>query len=320
MITAIIRKMPQPAEFCLVVLACFWWGLYGSFVDIAKFLSNTPNPPQAHYTGIGVELGQKNNKIIIVQVLPDTPAAEAGLSSGTVVRKIDGTPTDGKPPQQCVELARGPAGSKVKFELVDPTRNQTNTVELTRGTVQGAPPPVATVENTIIRAGLELFGLAVMFWMARVRGWPLGAWGFQPSWKLTGAGVLLCLVMTLAMIGLAAFANGIFPGTVRHYAVSYVSWTAVALFSALNGVFEETVETGYFIQSLQRYGVWIAVLASACFRALLHAYHGLTALIIIFPFGLVFGFVYWRWRRLWPLFVAHILFDVFAYIHEYHAA
>ena len=111
-----------------------------------------------------------------MQVLPDTPAAEAGLSGGNVVQKIDGIPTDGKPPQQCVDLVRGPAGSQVKLELVDPTRNQTNTVELTRGMVQGTPPP------------------------------------------------------------------------------------------------------------------------------------------------LVFGFVYWKWRRLWPLFVAHMLFDVFAYIHEYHAA
>jgi membrane protease YdiL (CAAX protease family) len=320
MITAIIRKLPKPVEFCLVLLACFWWGLYGSFVDIAKFSSSTPVPAQAHYTGIGVELGQKNNKIIIVQVLPNTTAAEAGLSSGNVVQQIDGIPTDGKPPQQCADLVRGPAGSKVKFELVDPTRNQTNTVELTRGMVQGTPPPVATVKNTIIRASFELFGLAVMFWIARVRGWPLGAWGFRPSWKLTGAGVLLFLVMTLVMMGLTACANRIFPGIVRHYSVSYVSWTAVALFSALNGVFEETVETGYFIQSLQKYGAWSAVLASACFRTFLHLYHGPTALIIIFPFGLVFGFVYWKWRRLWPLFVAHMLFDVFAYIHEYHAA
>jgi membrane protease YdiL (CAAX protease family) len=72
------------------------------------------------------------------------------------------------------------------------------------------------------------------------------------------------------------------------------------------------LESGYFIQSLQRYGVWSAVLASACFRAFLHACHGITALIIIFPFELVFGFIYWRWRRLWPLFVAHVLFDLAA--------
>jgi membrane protease YdiL (CAAX protease family) len=319
MFTAIIRKLPAPVEFCLVVLVCFWWALYGSFAEIARHLSNTPNPTQAHYTGIGIEMGAKDNKIIIVQVLPNTPAAAAELSSGAVIQKIDGTSTDGKSLQQCADLGRGPAGSKVKFELVDPARNQTNTVELTRGMVQGTAPPVATVKKTVLYASFELFGLAVMFWIARVRGWPLGTWGFQPSWILTGAGVLLFLVMALVMMGLAAFANGIFPGSARHFSVSYVSWTAVALFSVVNGVFEEVVESGYFIQSLQRYGMWSAVLASACFRTFLHTYHGVTALTIIFPFGLVFGFVYWKWRRLWPLFVAHMLFDFFAYIHEYHA-
>jgi hypothetical protein len=34
----------------------------------------------------------------------------------------------------------------------------------------------------------------------------------------------------------------------------------------------------------------------------------------ILPIGLLFGFVYWKWRRLWPLFIAHALFDVFAFI------
>jgi membrane protease YdiL (CAAX protease family) len=319
MITAIIRKLPKPVEFFLVVFVCSWWALFGSFKVIAKQLSNTPDPAQAHYTGIGIELGERDHKIIIVQALPDSPAAKAGLASGLVIQKIDGTSTDGKSLQQCADLGRGPAGSKVKYELVDLIHDQTNIVELTRGMVQGTAPPVATVKTTVIYASFELFGLAVMFWIARVRGWPLGAWGFRPSWKLTGVGVLLFLVMALVMMGLAAVANGIFPGSARHFSISYVSWTAVALFSVLNGVFEETLESGYFIQSLQKYGMWSAVLLSASFRTFLHAYHGVTALTIVFPFGLVFGFVYWKWRRLWPLFVAHMLFDFFAYIHEFHA-
>jgi hypothetical protein len=91
----------------------------------------------------------------------------------------------------------------------------------------------------------------------------------------------------------------------------------VVLFAIINAVFEETLESGYFIQSLQRYGMWSAVLASAFFRSFLHAYHGLAAIIIIFPFGLVFGFIYWKWRRLWPLFIAHVLFDLIAYFPGY---
>jgi membrane protease YdiL (CAAX protease family) len=81
----------------------------------------------------------------------------------------------------------------------------------------------------------------------------------------------------------------------------------------INPVFEEIIEAGYFVQSLQRFGMCSAVLMSAVFRAFLHAYQGIDAVVLIFPLGLIFGFLYWKWRRLWPLFIAHILFDLTAY-------
>ena len=28
--------------------------------------------------------------------------------------------------------------------------------------------------------------------------------------------------------------------------------------------------------------------------------------------GLIFGFAYWRWRQLWPLFIAHAIMDFYA--------
>ena len=153
----------------------------------------------------------------------------------------------------------------------------------------------------------------MMFWIARARNWPLGAWGFRPSWKLTGAGILLFLVITFAIQAIAAFANSISQGTVHSAGVSLLSLPVLVLFAVTNSIFEETLEIGYFVQSLQRYGMWSAVLASAFFRAFLHSYHGITALIIIIPFGLVFGFIYWKWRRLFPLYIAHLLFDLVAF-------
>jgi membrane protease YdiL (CAAX protease family) len=165
----------------------------------------------------------------------------------------------------------------------------------------------------------ELLGLAMMFWIARIRDWPLGAWGFLPSWKLTGMGVLLYLVMLFVIEAIAMVANFIFPATVHSHTISHLSLPVLFLFVVINPIFEETLESGYFVQSLQRYGMWVTVLASAFFRAFLHAYQGLTALAIIFPIGLIFGFIYWKWRRLWPLFVAHALFDWLAYFPSVHS-
>jgi membrane protease YdiL (CAAX protease family) len=313
MITTIIRKLPAPVEFCLVVFVCSWWAIYASFVAIANHSWSIPNRSQEVFTGIGVELDMRDQKVIIRQVVPNAPASEAGLSGGLVIQKIDGTTTDGKSLKDCADMMRGPADSKVKLELVDRTSNKTNTVELTRGKIENAPKPHTTDTSALRVVVLELFGLAVTFWIARIRNWPLGAWGFQPTWKLTGAGVVLCLVTTLVIETFATSANAISPGMVHSASVSDLSLPVLVLLGLINPIWEEALETGYFIQSLQRYGMWSAVLASAFFRAFLHAYHGVTALIIIFPFGLIFGFVYWKWRRLWPLYVAHVLFDLVAF-------
>lgn len=311
MITTIVRKLPSPVEFCLVVIVCSWWAIYANIMAIRSW--STPSQAQERHAGIGIELGEKDNKVIIVQALPNTPAAKAGLSRGLVIQKIDGTSTDGKSLKDCAALGHGLAGSKVKYELVDLTEDKTNTVELIREGIQGAPRPHSTDKRALKVAIYEFLGLAAMFWIARARKWPLGAWGFRPSWRLTGAGILLFLVITLSIQAIAAFANSTAPGTVHSAGVSLLSLPVLVLFAVTNSTFEETLEIGYFFQSFQRYGMWSAVLASAFFRAFLHSYHGMTALIIILPFGLIFGFIYWKWRRLWPLYIAHLLFDLAAY-------
>jgi membrane protease YdiL (CAAX protease family) len=314
MIASIIRKLSPAAEFCLIMLVCCWWAIYVNIVAIARHSWSTTSQAPQPITGIGIELGSQGDKVIISQVVPNTPAAKAGLSPGLVIQTIDGTPTAGKLPEECGDMLRGPAASKVTLELIDSNRHRTNSVELTRETF--ADPPLKrhiTNPAVLTVAAIELLGLAVTFWIARTRGWRLGTWGFQPSWKLTGGGVLLFFLAALMIAGVATTANLISPGTVQSAAVSHLSIPVLLLFSLINGVFEEIVEVGYFVQSLQRYGVWTTVLASAFFRAFLHSYQGIPALLIILPFGLVFGLVYWKWRRLWPLFVAHVLFDLWAF-------
>src|ERR1041385_1924898 len=241
MIATLIRKLPKPVEFCLVVLVCFWWAIFTNSQVIARALSGTPNPAaQKQYTGIGVELGSKDNKVIIVQTLPNAPAAKAGIPSGAVVQKIDGIATEDKRLEDCAKMLGGMAGSKVTLELVE--HDKTNTVELTRGIIQDSPKPHFTNRRAFIIIGVEWGGAAVMFWIARVRRWPLEAWGLRPSWKLTGAGILLWVVMTLVIVGISLLAYFISPGKVHEHFVSDVSLPVVIVFAITNGVYEETLE------------------------------------------------------------------------------
>jgi len=313
-ITTTIRKLSPRAEFCLVLAVCCWWAIYSSVLSIAHRSWTNGSQAQEHFIGIGIVLGEQGHNVIIQEILPHTPASEAGLSSGLVIQKIDGISLVGKPLKDCGDLVRGLTGSKVTLELVDPANNKTNTVELTRELIP-TPPPRARItdHSTLLVTLFELLGLVITFGIARARGWPLAAWGFKPSWKDIGAGVLLCLVTAGIMIAIIATANAIYSGMIHGHLAGHLSLPILVFFLVINPIFEETIETGYFVQSLQRYGMLTAILASALFRAFLHAYQGISAAVVIFPLGLIFGFVYWKWRRLWPLFVAHALFDVYAY-------
>lgn len=80
------------------------------------------------------------------------------------------------------------------------------------------------------------------------------------------------------------------------------------------GLVEEGVMIGYLIPRLSNTGMaprW-AVIASAAFRGGYHLYQGWSGLIGNFIVGLFFGAVYLRYRRTWPLIIAHFWIDVLA--------
>jgi CubicO group peptidase (beta-lactamase class C family) len=82
--------------------------------------------------GAALALNEQTRQVWISKVYPKSPAAAAGLSAGLVIQRIDDVSTTGKSLPECLSLLRGKAGTKVRLELVNPERNRTNVVELTR--------------------------------------------------------------------------------------------------------------------------------------------------------------------------------------------
>jgi CubicO group peptidase (beta-lactamase class C family) len=88
--------------------------------------------------GIGAELKLEpsNHALRIMKIIPNSPAAQAGLPAGLIIQKVDEISTASKSLVECVNLIRGKAGTKVRLELVDSDGSKTNTMEITRGKVQ----------------------------------------------------------------------------------------------------------------------------------------------------------------------------------------
>ena len=168
----------------------------------------------------------------------------------------------------------------------------------------------------------KLLVLAVVFYIGHIRGWSFATLGFDISWKWTGVGILLCVFATVASSLIHKLVHVIRPEPATFgITVGVLTLPVIFIFSVVNPVFEESLEAGYVIRSLQKFGMWPAVLASAFFKSFLHIYQGVSGAIGVFAVGLILGLAYWKWRQLWPLVLCHSLRDFFGLIFlSYHAA
>jgi membrane protease YdiL (CAAX protease family) len=84
----------------------------------------------------------------------------------------------------------------------------------------------------------------------------------------------------------------------------------LALVCLVNPFFEEVFVSGYVIAALDpRRTAWTGINVSVAIRLLYHLYQGPVGVLSVVPIGLVFAWWYARTGRLWPLVMAHALFD-----------
>jgi CAAX protease family protein len=91
------------------------------------------------------------------------------------------------------------------------------------------------------------------------------------------------------------------------------SLASVVLLSIVNPVYEEVFVCGYVIAALrERFGVTTAVNVSVAIRVSYHLYQGLANFPFHAMYGLIQGYVFARYGRLWPLIVSHAILDFYA--------
>jgi hypothetical protein len=87
-------------------------------------------------TGMQVAADPESHAIKITGIFPNSPASEAGLSSGLIIEKVDGVSTEGKTLGEALNLLHGAIGTKVQLELINPDTKAATAVELTRQKIQ----------------------------------------------------------------------------------------------------------------------------------------------------------------------------------------
>ena len=122
---------------------------YGALKGIVRSL-NDPNSalldPQesrrfaddlsGEFEGIGAEIAIRNNKLVIVAPLPETPAEKAGLKAGDEVLSIDGKDTSSMTIEDAVRAIRGKRGTVVKLLIRRAGKPKPQETPITRGKIE----------------------------------------------------------------------------------------------------------------------------------------------------------------------------------------
>src|SRR5271165_5846594 len=70
------------------------------------------------YYGVGMQVGPRNNKVIVIAPFAGAPAYRAGIRPGDVIIAVDGKPTDNMSTSDVAELLKGPKGTAVKITMM----------------------------------------------------------------------------------------------------------------------------------------------------------------------------------------------------------
>jgi carboxyl-terminal processing protease len=109
---------------------------------------------EGEFVGIGIEMKAEGGKgMLLVNVLPESPAEEGGAQSGDFITKIDGVDCRNMTTEQAAGLLQGQPESRVRLELTDPDTQETRTATLVRRAVKVKSIPVAQIIDHVNKIG-----------------------------------------------------------------------------------------------------------------------------------------------------------------------
>lgn len=178
-----------------------------------------------------------------------------------------------------------------------------------------APEPPPPMTDAALR-GLTVYEIVIMVVLGiflALRGWRSSHVGLTPSLKDTGIGLLLAAVSYAVFIGAWTLVSLFLPAKMDVEIAANLSATTVITLSVVNAVFEEVFVCGYLINALKKNrSVIFAINVSVAIRLAYHLYQGPFVVVDLVPLGLIFGYWFAGTGRLWPLVVAHAVWDIVA--------
>src|SRR5262252_1310022 len=90
---------------------------HSNFFD-PKSYSLLREEQRGKYYGVGMTVGPRNNKVIVIAPFVGTPAYKAGIRPGDIIIAVDGKATDNMSTTDVADLLKGPKGTTVKITVL----------------------------------------------------------------------------------------------------------------------------------------------------------------------------------------------------------
>jgi carboxyl-terminal processing protease len=88
------------------------------------------------FEGIGAEVSIKDEQLMIIAPLPDSPADKAGIRAGDVILEIDGRSTSEMSLVEAVLNIRGPKGTAVRLLILHQDATEPEEIEIIRAEIE----------------------------------------------------------------------------------------------------------------------------------------------------------------------------------------
>jgi membrane protease YdiL (CAAX protease family) len=179
--------------------------------------------------------------------------------------------------------------------------------------------------NVFYMAGIvyEINGLAVLLYVLFRQGRSLKDFGFNLRWTDLPVSVALAILAILAVwawewaiVGVYYLARGRMP-YVQAQNVEFLRTgitAASVMFILINPFFEELIVRAYAISEITYLTgkTYLAVILSVLFQSAYHLYQGVFPALAYVPLFLIFSLYYVKRRRIMPVILAHLYFDLLA--------
>jgi carboxyl-terminal processing protease len=90
---------------------------HSNFFDPKSF-SLLREEQKGKYYGVGMQVGPRNNKVIVIAPFAGTPAYRAGIHPGDIIIAVDGKATDNMSTSEVADMLKGPKGTPVRITIL----------------------------------------------------------------------------------------------------------------------------------------------------------------------------------------------------------